>query len=196
VTFELNDLIVFDVEPDWSSGVVETLSWSTNVLQAYEPAEQRIRLRGEPRTKLSFDMAAVDLTEFQYLRNLLQGRQAFVFAVPLWPDAVELAADLTPGDMKILCDISYERFRVLRGVIIFQGTRDVELRRVSDFDVDGLLLSSPIQTARAAEDHIWIVPALIGRLDDSIPYTAAAAVTQKSKLDFICEPLTLLEDGS
>ena len=45
---------LWQVEPDWTNGITETLEWKTDILQSYSGAEQRIARRLSPRRTFEF----------------------------------------------------------------------------------------------------------------------------------------------
>ncbi|SRR6266496_2775452 len=197
MTVNIEDLTPFDIPPDWTNGIPETRSWLTNVLQGYDNSEQRIQLRRRERAVITFDMMTVEIEEFEYLRNLLWVTQANYYAVPLWMDGVRLESVITPGDTAITVDTSFARFADLEGIMITRGVRETELRRIHDVGDGVLNLSSPVEGSfDPADGETWVIPFLIGRLTDKVDHAITASRVQSGKLDFTCEYITLLEEGS
>ena len=196
-TVDVDNLIGFDVMPDWANGFTETRNYLTNVLQAYTEVEQRIRLRSIPRYTLDLEMSAVEIVEFQYMRNILWTFQMTDWAVPLWPDAVELEAAATAGDTTLTCDTEFSRFQELGGLMIWRGIRDYELRRIATVGTGVLNLSAPLANNWTLDDGpVWVMPFLVGNLPDRLDATVSGSKTDSRKVTFICEPTKLLEDGS
>lgn len=77
------------MEPDWTSGVTETLEWKTDVLASPTGAEQRIARRLSPRRTFEFSILAADLDR-QWLENALFQAGSGIWAMPIFPDAAPL----------------------------------------------------------------------------------------------------------
>jgi hypothetical protein len=95
------DVVVLPLSPDWASHVKERLDWSTDVLRAQGGAEQRIRLRNQPRRAFSMVLRALDAASRSKWESIIFRQQASRFAVPVWTDAQRLPASLPAGSVAI-----------------------------------------------------------------------------------------------
>jgi hypothetical protein len=92
------------------SRVVETLVWKTDVIEAYDGGEQRIRLRRSPRQQLKVK-AYLDRIERNHVENLLVGWRKRIWAVPMWIEARSADSPITSGDLTIDVDTRWGDFR-------------------------------------------------------------------------------------
>lgn len=110
-------LPVFLPKPNWKDGVVEGLSWLTDVLQSETGAEQRRRLREQPRQHLTASFASFGVT-----RNLIDGYLTAVGPneglVPLWFYEEVVDNKLTVATVEVLGDFKDIPLRVNDTVII------------------------------------------------------------------------------
>jgi len=94
-------LQVFPARCDWSDPYSETISFNTEVLQAWNRKEQRIRHRTNPRYALSYRVCATSPREAIQLHNLLYDWGTRIFGVPVWPELAHLTFGVMPGATSI-----------------------------------------------------------------------------------------------
>lgn len=103
-------VVVFGHAPNWARPVVEKLNWLTDVLLSHGGVEQRIGLRDAPRRALAYELATLTRHQTNLLETMLLGWQSRLWAVPVWTDAQNLAADLAAGSLAIPCETSGYEF--------------------------------------------------------------------------------------
>lgn len=82
-------LPVFTINPNWQGGVLEKLSYLTNILESSTDAEQRRMMRIHPRR--SFEASFLREKEGRSrLENFISGHGHEPFLVPLWHEAIRL----------------------------------------------------------------------------------------------------------
>lgn len=104
IRFTGTRLILFPYRPE--SGVVEQISWRTNVMRSRDQTEQRHALRVRPRQSVEFTIAP-DLDEdVSTLRTILFDSQVLNTGVPQWWDIrdIDSAIELPIGTTVIPCN--------------------------------------------------------------------------------------------
>ncbi len=143
--------------PDWNAPITERLEWLTDVLSNPQGAEQRRALRISPRRSLDASIL-VEGNERALFDLALAGWGRRVWAVPVWYDAQELAADLAAGSMRINCTVALLDFRtgslaLLRGETAF----DSEAVEILAIDANGLQLKRATQQRWTAGTRLYPV---------------------------------------
>lgn len=143
--------------PDWSANITERLEWLTDVLSNPQGAEQRRALRISPRRSLDATML-VEGAERALFDLALAGWGRRVWAIPIWYDVQELAADLAAGSMRINCAVELREFRtgglaMLRGDTAF----DTEAVEILAIDAAGLQLKRATQQRWPAGSRLYPV---------------------------------------
>jgi hypothetical protein len=128
---------------DWSTPIIERLEFKTDVLLAYNGAEQRAALRQSPRRWL----------EFGYLIDGAHARRAFEAALwshgakpwqlPIWTDATPITAAISSGATVIPLDAEYRDFVTGGQAILIDGERRVVVDIVS-VSADQIGIAAPI----------------------------------------------------
>jgi hypothetical protein len=137
------------VRPDGAQ--LERLEWRTDVLQAYDGSEQRVRLLGSPRRAFEFNVG-VQGHERRTFENLLHEWGARDFAVPFWPDAQPLPATVTAGASVVPCDTATRDFRVGGLVALGVDQQSYEVATVDTIAADQITTTAPVAaTWRAGE---------------------------------------------
>lgn len=112
-------IVAWSWPPNWAEGMLERLEWRTDVLQAYRGEEQRRALRLDPRQGLEFSVTASGPVR-RFMEAVLWNWGARTFAVPLWMDGQELAAQLTVGATSIPLSPA-QRGYTLGGLVMLIG---------------------------------------------------------------------------
>jgi hypothetical protein len=88
------------MEPDWTDGVTETLSWKTDVLISPTGAEQRIARRLSPRRVYEFTVQAAE-ADARALETQLFHAGATEWDLPVFPDVAVLASPIAAGSYQV-----------------------------------------------------------------------------------------------
>jgi hypothetical protein len=112
-------LPVWTIKPNWSDGVIERLSWLTDVIGSSWGTEQRRALRLSPRREFEMKFNPVDQTR-SYFDLWLHRFGSQEFMVPLFHDAGKLTAGIAGGAVTIPLDTTYREF-VVGGLAVLIG---------------------------------------------------------------------------
>jgi len=174
---------------DWSEPVKETTQYLTNVLNSYTAKEQRIALRKNPRTKLSFLFSPVSKRESAALEALVYARQAGLFSVPFWPDAVKITDHALPGNTEIFCNTSNRKFTVGGLVILWRGVIGYGVFAIDGVFSDRVRLTAPIMGGWPNDGQTYAIPALPGRWEGSAEFERLNPWINGIAAEFLIEPL-------
>ena len=81
--------------------ITEKYEFLTNIITSYSGAEQRISLRDIPRRYISYDYAAMNKFEAQWLRALLRMKQTNTMYIPMWHRQLYLSEEAWMGSKVI-----------------------------------------------------------------------------------------------
>lgn len=168
-----------------ASDPLERLEWATDVLPSFGGEEQRVALRACPRR--SFEWAHVFKgRERRTAANLLRGRQAGTWALPVWPDAVRLVATLSGGASSVPADTATRDF-VAGGKALLVGAdpHDYEVVSVDSTTGSAVLLSAP--TASAWPAGTALVPLRAASLEDETSAALWTGDAGQGKLRWLLE---------
>lgn len=158
-------VIPFLLRHNWTSPVVEQLSFKTDVLQAISGKEQRIGLINEPRRRVEMTYLTLSALERAYLENVTFGWQNRVYAVPLWQDATRLRSSAAIGATVFDVDTVTRDFDIGGLVLITNGV-DQDVLEVISVTTDSVTTKTGSIAAYSAGAKI--VPARLGVLDNQI----------------------------
>ncbi len=158
-------IAVFAAEPDWSEPVRERIQYLTGVLSAYSAKEQRIALRKNPRTYLSFRVMPADAKTAAAMEALLYGHQARVFGVPFWPDARKIIMDSPLRTSVIYCDTGNSKFAAGGIVVLWRDFFTNEAATILNVAAGSITISAPLNGDWIADGRTYAIPALTGRWD-------------------------------
>lgn len=114
-----NRIIAWSFAPDWADGVVERLTWATDILQSESGVEQRRAIRLAPRREFEASMY-VEGRERQLLDLALFGWGSRVWALPIWHEVQLLGVGVSAGALSITCSTQYLDFRA-GGLAMLRG---------------------------------------------------------------------------
>lgn len=157
VRITANRIIAWSFVPDWADGVIERLTWATDILSSESMVELRRKLRLAPRRELEAAMY-VEGRERQLLDLMLFGWGARIWALPLWHEIQILSTPVPAGALSVTCSTQYLDFRagglaMLRGESAF-NSETVEIDAVT---AGSLLLKRATQQAWPAGSRIYPV---------------------------------------
>lgn len=167
--------------PDWSSPIVERIEWRTDVLQSYDGSEQRSALRLAPRQSWEFS-CFFDGAARRYAEALIWGNGARTWALPIWPDGLQLLADLPSGSTEILIDTAGRAFTAGGLALLMTDERTAETLEVQAVQSDRLVLRRP--TSRAWPAGARLLPARVAQLADSLKLGRWSGQASMSTLQF------------
>lgn len=167
-------VIAWAFVPDWGDGVVERLTWATDILQSETAVEQRRSVRLAPRRELEAS-AYVEGRERQLLDMALYGWSSRVWSLPIWHEVQLLQSPVAAGALSITCSTTYLDLQagglaMLRGESAF-NSETVEVLAVTS---TGLTLKRATQQAWPRGSRLYparsarlMQPPSINRLTDT-----------------------------
>jgi hypothetical protein len=105
------DLPVWTIRPNWRSGILERLSWLTDIMPSTYGTEQRRALRLSPRRAFEISFNPIDAVR-SYFDLWLHRLGSDEFMLPLFHDAGRLTADIAGGATVIPFNTAYREFAV------------------------------------------------------------------------------------
>lgn len=124
-------------------GMTESLEWLTDIIEAHDGTEQRIRVRQEPRQSFDASIMLDDPAELSKLRVGLAAWQHREWGWPCWHEAVKLAAALPAASSSIPVDTTAADFRAGCLAIVHTSPTAYEVVEVDTVAADSLTLAEP-----------------------------------------------------
>lgn len=178
-----NRIIAWSFAPDWADGVVERLTWATDILQSESGVEQRRAIRLAPRREFEASMY-VEGRERQLLDLALFGWGSRVWALPIWHEVQLLGVGASAGALSITCSTQYLDFRagglaMLRGESAF-ASETVEIIAVA---ANSLLLKRATQQAWPVGSRLY--PVRSAQLTQQPSLTRLTDTTSSADVQFL-----------
>lgn len=152
-------------EPDWSTPILERLEWKTDLMQSFDGSEQRGSVRLGPRASYEFE-AFFSGADRRRAETLIWGWGARSWALPIWPDGVDLDADLPAGSTEIELDTTGRDYAAGSLAIILASANSFETLEVAAVEPARIVLQRPTTAAWSGGARVY--PARIARLMDSV----------------------------
>jgi hypothetical protein len=169
---------VWTVLPNWKDGIVERLSWQTDVLASETDAEQRRSVRRNARR--SFEASFLrQRAQAQRMDAFFSGVGPAMFLVPLWHEQVKMldGIDMEAAGVT-LNDLRFREFR--KGDIVFVNNGDpdqYDLLEVGDVQDTRFSWASPPPRTWPAGTRIY-------------PMRTARIVTQNPKMSRVTDTVS------
>lgn len=154
-------IIAFPFRPNWREPVVERLEWLTNVLEAYDGSEQRVRLRRFPRRGFEYLTMAANNAERRKLETILYDWQARVWGLPVWTDGTYLGVNLPLGASAIPVETATRDYEDGGLLILIDGMESEFLEIVS---VGASSITTKTSTLRAWGPQTIVAPVRAARM--------------------------------
>lgn len=143
MAFDAQGPHVWPIAPDWSDGMREQLTWSTEILTASATAVTTHRsLWGGPRRRFTFDLFDAD-REFR-LAQMLLGGWGGAWLLPIWPDQQWLATTVWPESTSVACRTAGFDFVEGGQVLLYRDAQRWEVAEVAQILPTGLELAAPV----------------------------------------------------
>jgi len=178
-------VLVMGLLHDWQGGFTERLEWLTDVLTMRNGAEQRIRLRRNPRRSFEFDVLEYGNDgRLDLLMNVWQSR---VYAVPVWPDKARLTHAIHPGDTVLSVSTVDLDYHAVGLAIVGLPSGATEALEILSLTADTITLKRPVVGNWPAGS--WIAPARLGRLPAQQAVSRPTAAIAQATLRFDLEDM-------
>ena len=131
--------------------VKEVLEFRTDIMEAKDGTEQRVRVRDNPRQRINLEFFEED-DEAANLRNLLFDWLPRVWGIPIWWEERQLGAAIAVNDLTITVDTTFGDFRVGGIVMIFEDQFNFEALEIDSFNATTITFTSPVLRTHAVKD--------------------------------------------
>lgn len=179
-------IVVWPFPPNWSSPLVESLDWMTDVMTAYNGDEQRMQLRSKPRRIFEYT-STLKSSDSAIASNLLWGWQNRSFALPLWIDKSTLNASATIGAESIAVNTSLKGYFPGGLVILFNNALDYEVVEIESFTSSAVALAKPLE--RNWPQGTLVYPVNISQMPVQIPSRRLTDGVTEIQVTFNADPL-------
>ena len=139
---------LWQVEPDWTNGITETLEWKTDILQSYSGAEQRIARRLSPRRTFEFTIL-INGNERARFENKLASVGGNSWYFPIFTDVTHLETDVDLNTTVLPCSTTGRDFVIGNKVLIKSEMNNINqsaLLEVADVNENSITLINPLKS--------------------------------------------------
>ncbi|WKB50772.1 hypothetical protein [Eleftheria terrae] len=156
-------VVVFGIRPDWSDGMTERLEWLSEVLEAHDGSEQRIRLRQLPRRSFEYSWL-LEGQDVRLLEHLLFAWGARIYCLPVWTDGSRLLQDVVAGGRQLVVpDAAHSDYHPGGIAVLWRSTAENEAVEIAS--VDGAALTLTLALGQSWPAGTRVLPARLARLD-------------------------------
>lgn len=143
--------------PNWRDGLVERLTWQTDVIRAWSGREARARLRDQPRQSWELSLTSM-YDQRQRITAAIAASHGELIELPIWPDVTRLAAAANAGATSLACDTSGRGF-VAGGYALIGALTNWALLTIASVPVGGasLTLSASLAASWAEGTRVYPV---------------------------------------
>ena len=152
---------------DFDGGVVEILSFLTDILTKTDGSEQRISPRKQPRQRFEASFI-LDGTQRQTVQSILYGWQANTISIPVWPEMMELTSDITGGTTDTADVDSTSNVDLREGglAVVFKDDQHFDVLTVSSKTSTSITFDQDISGSYSSGD--LVVPVRLASIDGSV----------------------------
>lgn len=172
---------VFPFKPNWSSPVVETLEWKTDILRSRDGTEQRRALRTLARRGFDFNILLKKELSAA-LEAFLWGWQNRYFAIPVWTDRGRLTADASTLDETLYLDTDTIGFQPGGYAIVFYNESFYDVVNITAVNAGNITLSGGVETDWPA--GTLVMPLIVGHLNVSAPTSRLTSSVVQAAVSF------------
>ena len=191
-------LPVFSVLPNWQNGILERLSWMTDVLASETDAEQRRSIRRSPRRSFEASFLRGSMhnsKERDRLDSFFAGVGMGLFMMPLWHEQVKMEQGIDFGAAGVTFDDGEFRLREFRkGDLVFVNAgdpTDYDVLQVGDVQQDRFSWATP--PPRRWPNGTRIFPMRVARFGTQAPrmLNISERVARAAALFDLVEPYSI-----
>lgn len=148
--------LLFTARPNGLAGVRERYGYPTNVIAAWNGGEQRVQLKSRPRRNLSFTPTLVDPAEALEVVSKLYLTGGGLFAVPFWPDAAKLTADVAVNATTVFLDTTGRAFVAGGSALLWRDQWTAESVPIAEVLADRLNLAGLVANPYPAAGSVCV----------------------------------------
>lgn len=159
-------VVVFPFGPNYRSNFREQYQFSTDILESKNGlTENRIARRRFPFRVFEYEILVTGSLSGLF-DSLLWAWQSNLFAVPYWPDARKLSADISLGATVLDLDTADTDIHVGGALILWLNETETEAVEVASFTATQVTIVNGVQ--RLYKAGTWVIPSRIGRLQTEL----------------------------
>jgi hypothetical protein len=171
---------VWPLPPNWDNGVSETLTWSTDFLQASATAVSKHRqLLIAPRRSFGFEV--LEDGQGRRVADMLLAGYGGDWLLPIWPD-VQFLSGLVAGDEFIVCETAGFDFAAGAKALLWLSVNYWAVVDVDEVADTGLALAAPL--ADDWRDVVRLYPLRRARVHDGAEETLHSDDASTRSLSF------------
>jgi len=185
--------IVLAVWPQ--DGIEEKLAWLTDIITAWKGAEQRIKVRMEPRREFKVILWPGTPAAAQRWENRTQAWRANHWALPLYSEAERLTAPPAQGDYAVAVDTRRMTLDVGDMAMVWWSDEISQTFPVAAMTATGITFTRPLSPPVGHTGPIYAVPVHYARLAASPTKERRAGYLDKWTMDFRLDEDRDVADG-
>ena len=140
--------VLFPFRPNWADRVLETLSWTTTVTQAWSGREQRMSIARNPRRSIRYSYQAKGEGS-RLLDAVLFGWMGRFYSLPIWNEESRLVADASAGASALQVDTTRMSIAVGSSVTLYHDEFRYEVVEVLSFTATQINTKGVLNTSWA-----------------------------------------------
>jgi hypothetical protein len=181
-------VVVFGIRPNWTEGITERLEWLTEVLEAHDGSEQRIRLRQMPRRGFEYGFL-LEGQDARVLDHLLFAWSGRTYCLPVWTDIVHLDEEVQAGATVLqVQDATNSDYHPGGMAVLWRSVLDNEAVQI--LAIDGNTLTLNLALGRSWPAGTKVFPARLARLEGQTSVRRVTDTLAEGRCRFTVEDLT------
>lgn len=180
-------IVVWPFPPNWSTPLVESLDWYTDVITAHYGDEQRIQLRSKPRRMFEYTATMMNASDSAIASNLLWGWQNRNYALPLWVDLTVLSSTASIGTVTLSMDTTNRGFFAGGLLLLLKGPLDYEAVEIDSFTPTTITLAKPLERTWVQGTKVY--PVNISQMPTNVPRRMLTDSKTEMMVSFAADPV-------
>jgi len=164
--------------------ITESLEWYTDIIQAKDTSEQRIRLRVSPRQSSEVEVQTDDTTELARINLAVTGWQDQLYGWGVWHEHRALAASLSSGAGSIPIDTAYADYRDDSWALLWESLDKYEAVEIDTVGAASITLKDA--TANEYSAGSLVMPMRLVRMAEKVSRDDFSTNLTKFKLALQC----------
>ena len=148
------------------SGMTESLEWLTDIIESYDGAEQRIRVRQAPRQSFEVSSLLKDPIHASRVRVAIAAWQHKPCSWPCWQEEVRLSSLVSSGSSSINIDTTTGDWREGGKALVLESPSKYQIFDILSITETNLGFSAPFSSTYAAGSYVF--PLRVARLSAQI----------------------------
>ncbi|MDC8457816.1 hypothetical protein [Marinobacter sp. DS40M6] len=179
-------VVVWPFGPNWDQPMYESLEWKTDVITAFNGAEERRPLRTKARRRINYRLSLWD-NELVQFQNLLFGWQDRQYAVPVWFDKTVLMDAVSEEDTYIPVDTTTRSFFEGGLAILMKDSYTFEVFEIDEVNTDHLIAKNGLENSWGALTRLY--PLNLAALPNAVQTQRLTSRVMTGSVDFQMFPV-------